>query len=135
MTFLCQLSEIPSPAQMNGNYPKPEQITLEASSKGKVYAVTGGSSGIRRSTALAFAHFGAYVSFCGRDKARIAMVKREITDLSSLGQDGVMYRRFSVEKEDEVEAWIQATIKKFGRLDGAVNVAGLEGPEVVPITE
>jgi NAD(P)-dependent dehydrogenase (short-subunit alcohol dehydrogenase family) len=114
---------------------RPEQIPLEASFKGKVYAISGGSSGMGRSTALALAHFGAKVSFCGRNKERIAEVEEEVAALSSYGKDGVLSYNVNIENEDEVEAWIEATIGKFSRLDGAVNAAALEASEAVPITE
>lgn len=59
---------------------KPEQIPLEAGFKGKVYAVSGGSSGMGRSTTLTLAHFGAYVSFCGRNEERISIVEAEVAE-------------------------------------------------------
>ena len=52
----------------------PEQVPLEASLRGKVYAVTGGSSGIGSSVVLALAAAGASVSFSGRDPGRLARV-------------------------------------------------------------
>lgn len=114
---------------------KPEQVPLEDSLKGKVYVITGGSSGIGRSTALALAHFGAYVSFCGRNKERLTMVEEEAATLSPHGTDGVLSCRVNIENENEVDAWIEATVNKFGKLDGAVNAAALEAPEMVTITE
>jgi len=32
-----------------------------------------------------------------------------------------------VSNPEQVEEWIQATVKEFGRLDGAANVAGMAG--------
>ncbi|MBH1945550.1 SDR family NAD(P)-dependent oxidoreductase, partial [Erythrobacter sp. YJ-T3-07] len=114
---------------------KPEQIPLEASFKGKVYVITGGSSGMGRSTALALAHFGAYVSICGRNEEKLAKVQAEIASLSHYGESGVMSSSLNIETEEEVDQWIQATVDKFGKLDGAVNCAALAAPEMAKITE
>ncbi|KAF3769657.1 NAD(P)-binding protein [Cryphonectria parasitica EP155] len=114
---------------------RPEQVTLESSFRGKVYAITGGSSGMGFSVALALASFGAYVSFCGRNKERLAKNEAEVASLSHYGRDGVLSYSLDLVDEDAVDAWIQATVDKFGKLDGAVNAAALEAPEAVPITE
>ncbi|KAK8066557.1 hypothetical protein PG997_013304 [Apiospora hydei] len=116
----------------------PEGIPLEASLKGKVYAITGGSSGM---VTLALATFGAYVSICGRDPERLARVEAELASASPHGAAGAMSYQLDIADEAQVETWIRATVDKFpgrdGRkkLDGAVNAASLEAPEAVPITE
>ncbi|KAK6834800.1 hypothetical protein PG987_009494 [Apiospora arundinis] len=121
----------------NGPSLIPEAIPLEASLGGKVYAVTGGSSGIGRSTALALASFGAYVSICGRDAQRLAKVEEELASASPHGADGAMSYQLDIANEAQVEAWAQATVNKFpsGKLDGAVNAAALEAPEALSITD
>ena len=43
------------------------------------------------------------------------------------GDAKVVTTRVDVSKSQETEAWVQATVKEFGRLDGAANVAGLAG--------
>lgn len=98
---------------------KPEQVTLDSSFKGKVYAVTGGSSGIGHSVSIALASFGAYVSFCGRNQERLANIENEVADISAFGNDGVLSYSLDLVDEDAVDAWIQATVDKFGKLDGA----------------
>ncbi|KAK7934929.1 Short-chain dehydrogenase/reductase aba4 [Apiospora marii] len=119
----------------------PEAIPLEASLRGKVYAISGGSSGMGRSTALALATFGAYVSICGRDTERLARVEAELASASPHGAAGAMSYQLDIADEAQVEAWIQATVDKFAgpdgrqKLDGAVNAVSLEAPEAVPITE
>lgn len=42
--------------------------------------------------------------------------------------------RVDVRDEALVDAWIEKTIYKYGKLDGAVNMAGVLGPSV-PVTE
>lgn len=98
---------------------KPEQVSLESSLKGKVYAITGGSSGIGTSVALTLASFGAYVSFCGRNQERLTKIEAEVASISAYGTDGVMSYKLDIVDEDAVDAWIQATVDKFGKLDGA----------------
>lgn len=98
---------------------KPEQVPLESSLRGKVYAITGGSSGIGQSVAIALASFGAYVSFCGRNQERLTKVEAEVANLSPYGSDGVLSYSLDLVDEDAVDAWIQATVDKFGKLDGA----------------
>ena len=68
----------------------PEQIPLEASLRGKVYAVTGGSSGIGQSVVLALAAAGASVSFCGRNPERLERVASAAAALSAKGPAGVL---------------------------------------------
>lgn len=38
-----------------------------------------------------------------------------------------MTARVDVSKSDQVDEWINATIREFGHLDGAANVAGIAG--------
>lgn len=42
--------------------------------------------------------------------------------------------RVDVRNEDSVNDWIEKTVQRFGKLDGAVNMAGVLGPSV-PTTE
>lgn len=135
MILLRELFNMPTQTPTDQHKLKPEHTPLEASFKGKVYAISGGSSGMGRSTALALAHFGAYASFCGRNEERISKVEAEVAETSPYGQGGVLSYNVNIENEDEVEGWIQATVDRFGRLDGAVNAAALEAPEAVPITD
>ena len=43
------------------------------------------------------------------------------------GDAKVVTTRVDVSQSHEIEEWVQATVKEFGRLDGAANVAGLAG--------
>jgi len=38
-----------------------------------------------------------------------------------------MLTKVDVSNKDEVEAWLDSVISKYGRLDGAANVAGIIG--------
>jgi NAD(P)-dependent dehydrogenase (short-subunit alcohol dehydrogenase family) len=55
--------------------------------------------------------------------------KQERTDEragSSFGAK-ITTRKLDVSKYEEVNQWIENTVKEFGRLDGAANVAGIAG--------
>src|SRR5258705_486474 len=98
--------------------------------KNKVILITGALTGIGRATALAFAREGAHLVVCGRrDDASNALA----TELSALGVESE-YIRADVRHEDDVRSLIDKTVKRFGRLDVAVNTAGTEG-KPGPITE
>jgi NAD(P)-dependent dehydrogenase (short-subunit alcohol dehydrogenase family) len=98
--------------------------------KNKVILITGALTGIGRATALAFAREGAHVAVCGRhDDAGNALV----TELRAVGVEAE-YIRADVRLEDDVRSLVDKTVKRFGRLDVAVNTAGTEG-KPGPITE
>lgn len=46
--------------------------------------------------------------------------------IASFGNDEKhMYTLVDVRHSEQVNAWIQATVEKYGKLDGAVNMAGI----------
>jgi NAD(P)-dependent dehydrogenase (short-subunit alcohol dehydrogenase family) len=91
--------------------------------EGKVALVTGGTSGIGRETAVLFAKAGAKVVVAGR---REPEGKETVELIRAAGGDG-LFLKADVSKTSEVEALIQKTVEKFGRLDAAFNNAGIEG--------
>ena len=98
--------------------------------KNKVILITGALTGIGRATAIAFAREGARVVVCGRhDDAGNALV----TELRAVGAEAE-YIRADVRHEDDVRGLVDRTVKRFGRLDVAVNNAGTEG-KPGPLTE
>jgi NAD(P)-dependent dehydrogenase (short-subunit alcohol dehydrogenase family) len=52
----------------------------------------------------------------------------------SLGSDKHMYTVVDVRQSQSVDTWIKSTVEKLGKLDGAVNMAGVISP-AKPITE
>src|SRR5213594_3151895 len=91
--------------------------------KGQKAIVTGASSGIGRSIALALGHAGAGVCInyvAGEDKAQ-AMVE----ELRGHGHTAFAYRA-DVSSEEEVAAMFQAVRDEFGTVDILINNAGLQ---------
>ena len=94
---------------------------METLFKNKVVIVTGGSSGIGKATALAFAKKGAKVAVVDWKE------NDEIVDLiKELGSEGI-FIKCDVSKTDDVKAMVAQTIAAFGQLDYAFNNAGIEG--------
>jgi NAD(P)-dependent dehydrogenase (short-subunit alcohol dehydrogenase family) len=93
--------------------------------RGKVALVTGGSSGIGRATAIAFARAGAHVVLAARGAERGAGVLREIQESGG----SATFLRADVSQGEQVRALIAATVAEYGRLDCAFNnAASLEAP-------
>jgi NAD(P)-dependent dehydrogenase (short-subunit alcohol dehydrogenase family) len=90
--------------------------------EGKVALVTGGTSGIGKATAIAFARAGAKVVLTGRREKEGAQVVNEI---KKLGGDAAFVRA-DVAKDADVTAMVDFAVGKYGRLDVAFNNAGVE---------
>jgi NAD(P)-dependent dehydrogenase (short-subunit alcohol dehydrogenase family) len=88
-----------------------------------IVLITGALTGIGRATAFAFARQGAHLMISGRRDEAGALLA---TELRTLGAT-VEYMRADVTKEADVIALVEHTVKRFGRLDVAVNNAGVEG--------
>ncbi len=87
----------------------------------KVAIITGGSSGIGRATAVAFAREGVKVVIAAR---RAKESEQTLRLVKEAGSDGIFVKT-DVAKEDEVKSLIEKTIKTYGRLDYAFNNAGI----------
>ncbi len=96
---------------------------MELGLKGKVVAVTGGSEGIGRATVQRFVAEGAKVAFCAR---RQEVLDQLAAEMRAAGGD-VMCMTADASKPGELEAFIEATVKHFGRIDVVVNNAGGSG--------
>src|SRR5258707_3752288 len=88
-----------------------------------IVLITGALTGIGRATAAAFAKNGARVVASGRREAEGKALEAE---LRSLGAEAAFIRA-DVRHEDDVRSLIDQTVKRFGRIDAAVNAAGTEG--------
>jgi NAD(P)-dependent dehydrogenase (short-subunit alcohol dehydrogenase family) len=88
-----------------------------------VVLITGALTGIGRAAAIIFAQEGAHIVVSGRrDKQG-----QELADeLQGLGAEAIFVRT-DVRKDDDLRNLVDQTLKRFGRLDIAVNNAGTEG--------
>jgi NAD(P)-dependent dehydrogenase (short-subunit alcohol dehydrogenase family) len=89
---------------------------------GKVALVTGGTSGIGKATAIAFAQAGAKVVLSGRREKEGAAVVAEIERLGGTAA----FVRADVAMEADVKAMVDFAVATYGRLDVAFNNAGVE---------
>jgi NAD(P)-dependent dehydrogenase (short-subunit alcohol dehydrogenase family) len=88
-----------------------------------VVLITGALTGTARATALAFARKGAKIIASGRHNDAGAAL---VAELRAAGAEAEFVRA-DVRHDDDVHALVDATVKRFGRLDVAVNVARTEG--------
>ena len=88
-----------------------------------VVLITGALTGIGRATANAFASEGARVAISGRRGEEGHKLEAE---LRQIGAEAVFIKS-DVRREDEVRSLVDETVKRFGRLDVAVNNAGTDG--------
>jgi NAD(P)-dependent dehydrogenase (short-subunit alcohol dehydrogenase family) len=91
---------------------------------GKVALITGGSSGIGRASAIAFAAAGATVVVADVDDAGGRETVRRIAESGGTG----LFLHADVAQASQVETMIDQTVATYGRLDCAHNNAGIEGP-------
>jgi len=96
---------------------------MELGLKGKVVAVTGGSEGIGRAAVRRLAEEGARVSFCARRQQPIDQL---LAEQKAKGVE-IMGMVADASQPGQIEAFIEATVKHFGRIDVVVNNAGGSG--------
>lgn len=97
----------------------------------KVVLITGATSGIGEATARGFAAEGAKVYFCGRREDRGSQVAASIR-----GAGGeATFHCADVRDETQVSDLVAGCIQTYGRLDIAVNNAGIESPRAVRLHE
>lgn len=82
---------------------------------GQVVIVTGGTKGIGRVIVERFLELGADVATCGRNAPE---------SLPAFDGREAMFVACDVRNPDQVQAFIDATVERFGRLDVLVNNAG-----------
>ena len=97
---------------------------------GKVALVTGGSSGIGRATALAFARDGARVVVANRG---VEGGEQTVRSIAGTGGEAIFVRT-DVSRADDVEAMVSRAIATYGRIDCAFHNAGTI-PRHVPLPE
>lgn len=98
--------------------------------KDKVVLITGATAGIGAATAEAFAAAGAHLVLTGRSTA----AGEELAGRLRARGTRAKFVTGDVSKEESVRSWIAAALGEFGRLDIAINNAGVEGA-LGPVTE
>ena len=90
--------------------------------EGKVIAVTGAASGIALALTRQLAEEGARLSLADLQEGPLNQL---VDELKGEGVN-VIGTKLDVSKSQQVNDWISSTVKHFGRLDGAANIAGIE---------
>src|SRR4030042_5110481 len=93
---------------------------VDISLKGKVALITGGSRGIGRAIALAYAEQGADVAISARKLPDLEAVAKEI---EALGRKALPVASH-IGKSEEIKTLVEQVKAKFGRIDILVNNAG-----------
>lgn len=88
---------------------------------GKKAIITGGSRGLGKATAIAFAKQGINVAITGRNEKRLLST---VTELKTYGVQAT-YAIFDVSNYDQVKKGIVDIITTFGTVDILVNNAGI----------
>ncbi len=96
--------------------------------EGKIAIVTGGAGGIGAAAGRLFAREGANVMLVDRDADALQAAA------ASAESDRVAWTSADVSDEAQTQAYIQATVAKFGGVDILFANAGVEG-KVVPIVQ
>jgi NAD(P)-dependent dehydrogenase (short-subunit alcohol dehydrogenase family) len=91
--------------------------------KNPVVLITGALTGIGRAAAIVFAQEGAHIVVSGR---RDKQGQELAAELQGLGAEAIFVRT-DVRQDEDVRNLVDQTVKRFGRLDIAVNNAGTEG--------
>lgn len=96
--------------------------------KNKIALITGAASGIGKATALKFAKEGAFVVLA--DIGDFEPVKNEIQNA-----DNHLFIKCNIGDRADVVNLIQTAVNTFGRIDCAVNCAGIAGKISKPLHE
>lgn len=98
---------------------------------GKAALVTGAAHGLGKAMAIALAEAGAKVAVVDIDEEAGLAVATEIEDAGG----EAIFVSTDVSNVDQIASMVDQTARSFGKLDIAVNNAGVVGPLFVPATD
>jgi NAD(P)-dependent dehydrogenase (short-subunit alcohol dehydrogenase family) len=87
---------------------------------GKAILITGGTDGLGLALAAQLASEGAAVAICGRDEERLRAAEGAV---QAVGGD-VLAQKADVARTGDLEAFLDAAVARWGRVDGVVHNAG-----------
>lgn len=90
---------------------------------GKVVVVTGAAGGIGKTLAKKVIDEGGSVSLVDLNLEAVEEVVKEL----GVDDSRAIALKADVSKEDQVKAYVEDTVEKFGKIDGFFNNAGVEG--------
>jgi NAD(P)-dependent dehydrogenase (short-subunit alcohol dehydrogenase family) len=93
----------------------------------RVVLITGGGSGLGRATAIRLAEEGAKLVLVDISEAGLAASVAAVAEIAPAAE--VLTTLADVSKEADVDAYVAATLERFGRIDGFFNNAGIEGKQ------
>ena len=99
--------------------------------EGRVILITGATSGLGATAAIALASKGAKVAITGRREEQGQAV---VAQMQAAGGEG-LFIKADVTVQADVDAMVATTVDRFGRLDGAVNNAGVTGGMFKPVAD
>jgi NAD(P)-dependent dehydrogenase (short-subunit alcohol dehydrogenase family) len=86
----------------------------------KAILITGGTDGLGLALATQLASEGAAVAVCGRDEERLRAAEAAV---QAVGGD-MLAQRADVSRAGDLEAFVDAAVARWGRIDGVVHNAG-----------
>ena len=96
-------------------------MDLEVSEK--AFLITGGTDGLGLALASRLVAEGASVAICGRDEERLLSAEAAVTGVAR--SDGaVLAVRADVSHAEDLEAFVESALSRWGRIDGVVHNAG-----------
>jgi NAD(P)-dependent dehydrogenase (short-subunit alcohol dehydrogenase family) len=98
-----------------------EAVTLESGDR--VVAISGGSKGLGEALACEFLARGFSVGVC----ARTSVISPAISSIAVRPADTLLVHQCDVSKELEARGFIEALIRRFGRIDVLINNASILG--------
>jgi 3-oxoacyl-[acyl-carrier protein] reductase len=89
--------------------------------QGKIIIVTGASRGIGRAVALRLAEEGARLALCARNDEALQVT---VDEIQAHSKTDVMSMKANMTRINDIHRFVNAAVKKYGRIDTLINNAG-----------